>query len=58
MDSNEIWCVSVDHGSTVSCQIWSASEKGNGHKSPTKYENLVEIAIFQRFLPHMGDTVH
>jgi len=43
----------TDLGSTVSCQIWPRSVKGDGHKSPAKCENLIEVAIFQRFLPRI-----
>jgi len=35
MDSNEIWHVSDDRGSTVCCHIWpTLLVKGDGHKSP------------------------
>jgi len=32
---------------------FALTSKGDGHNSPPKFENLVEIAIFQRFFaPH------
>ena len=46
VDLDEIWSVSVDHVCTVSCQIWHESVRKHCHKSPPKYKNLVEIAIF------------
>jgi len=46
--------VSVDCWSTVSYKIWRGSVKGDGHKSPTKYENLVKIATILLFFAPYG----
>ena len=54
MDSDEIWRVSIDHGSTVSCQIWPGLLKGKATKAPTVCENLVEIATLLWFSAQHG----
>jgi len=51
MDSNKLWRVSVDRGSTICYQIWPGLVKGEGHKSPSQCENLVAIATFRQFFP-------
>ena len=38
-DSDEIWQVSVDRGSTLACQIWSWSVKGMGTEAPQYWQN-------------------
>jgi len=58
MDINEIWHVSVDHGSVVSRQIWPGSMNGYGHKSPQNVKIGQNWDISAVFLPYMGDTIH
>jgi len=46
MDSNEIWHISVDHGSTVCCQIWLGLVKGMGTRATQNVKIWSKLQYF------------
>jgi len=54
------WNLACECKPSVDCLLPNLARisKRDGLKSPTKCENLVEIAMFWRFFALHGDTIH